>query len=352
MEIMHLDDPRPNVALVGCGYWGPNYVRVFEENRNARITLACDLQEEELSNLRSRYPHLEGETDPDRVLASDEIDAVVVATPARSHYDVTRQALEAGKDVLVEKPLALDLANARELARLAEERDCVLMVGHIFEYNPAVHKLKEVVDEPETGELHYLTFQRRSLGPVRQDVNAMWDLAPHDVSILHYLTGEMPERVAAQGMDFLQDGVEDVVFLTLWMPSGQIAHVHASWMDPHKVRRVVAVGEDRMVTFDDVEPREKIRIHDKGAVIEPTDAPADFAEFQIQVRDGDVLSPAVPGREPLRSQVDHFVECVRERKRPRSDAVSGARVVSVLEAVDRALESQAVEKVEPVGSTP
>lgn len=330
------------VALIGAGYWGPNYARVFAEAPGARLTTVCDLREEELAKMRARFPSLRTETDAQRVLQDPGVDAVIVATPAATHAKLGLAALQAGKHLLVEKPLALALADCAALRDAARKAAKTLMVGHIYAYHPAVQRLRDLVRAPETGPLRYLHFQRTALGPVRQDVNVLWDLAPHDLSILLELTGEVPERVACTGASFLRRGVEDVAFATLWLSSGALAQVHVSWLHPVRSRRCVAVGARRTLVFEDAEPTEKLRIVARGAELD--------AAGQVRMPDGAATSVPLPAQEePLRVQVAHFVRCAREGKAPRTGGDAGARVVAVLEALERALRQGTHEKVERLG---
>jgi predicted dehydrogenase len=271
--------------------------------------------------------------DPEQVAADPSVQAVAVASSAVSHYPLARRFLEAGKDVFVEKPMTLHAAEAEHLVRLAEEGARVLMVGHLLLYHPAVTRLAALVREGALGELRYVYAQRTNLGKVRPDENALWSFAPHDVAVILHLIGRDPVDVSARGEAFLQPGVHDVVFLYLRFPDGHLAHVHVSWLDPHKVRRVTVVGSSKMAVLDDQEPTEKLRVYDKGV---DAGSVVDFAR-SLSVRSGDIWIPRIEGSEPLTLECRHFLECVRTRGRPRSDGRDGARVIRVLEAASRSL---------------
>jgi predicted dehydrogenase len=285
--------------------------------------------------MRMLYPHAITTPEHRDLFTDPDIEAVVIATPARTHYALAREALEAGKHVLVEKPLAMDSRQAEALIALADERRRVLMVGHIFEYHPAVRKIKSLIDEGELGQVYYIYSTRVNLGRVQSDINALWSIAPHDISILIYLLGTMPQSVSARGGTFLNGMVEDVVFLVLSFPDGMLGHVHASWLDPSKVRRMTVVGSRRMAVYDDVADEGKIKIYDKGVYRKGEDI---YGEFQYRVHSGDIAIPRLDMAEPLRIECVHFAECVRQGRRPQTDGANGLRVVRVLEAAQASLE--------------
>jgi predicted dehydrogenase len=285
--------------------------------------------------MRMLYPQAITTPEHRDLLTDPDIEAVVIATPARTHYALAREALEAGKHVLVEKPLAMGSRQAEALIALADERRRVLMVGHIFEYHPAVRKIKSLIDEGELGQVYYIYSTRVNLGRVQSDINALWSIAPHDISILIYLLGTMPQSVSARGGTFLNGMVEDVVFLVLSFPDGMLGHVHASWLDPSKVRRMTVVGSRRMAVYDDVADEGKIKIYDKGVYRKGEDI---YGEFQYRVHSGDIAIPRLDMAEPLRIECVHFAECVRQGRRPQTDGANGLRVVRVLEAAQASLE--------------
>lgn len=325
------------VGVVGCGQWGQNYLRVLSELDDAVLQAACDLRPAVLERIASRYPGVRTVATLDELLSDDALDAVIVATEARSHYDAVSSALRAGKHVLCEKPLTTEVQQAIELAALAETCGRTLMVGHIFRYNAGVNALREAVHDPDFGDICYLCLVRTNLGPIRADVNAAWDLAPHDISIVLHLLDQMPRQVSAHGFSYIQSGREDVAFITLEMPEGIAAHLRVSWLDPRKVREVTVVGRQKMAVLDDVQTVEGLRIYDKGVQTEP--AYASYGEFQHVIRSGEVRIPPVKGDEPLREQVRHFARSVSEGRRPLSDGWDGVRVVAVMDAIQRSLKA-------------
>ena len=324
------------VAVIGGGGWGKNHVRNFAEIPSCRLKTVCDLNEKVLAAHKAAYKEVEVTTKSDAVLADREVDAVVIATDAASHYPLARQALEAGKHVFVEKPMTLAPADSEDLVKRADAAKKVLMVGHLLEYHPCVLQLKDLVDKGQLGALRYLYCQRVNLGVIRKDENAWWSLAPHDVSIILFILQAEPVTVTAQGQAYLRPGVEDVVFAQLKFADGRMAHIHVSWVDPHKIRKVTLVGSDKMATFDDMDASEKIRIYDKGVNV--SGSVVDY-EQAIHIRSGDILIPKTPGGEPLRIECLHFLECVEKGKVPRSDGRDGLRVVRVLEAAGRSLRA-------------
>ena len=326
------------VGVIGCGQWGQNYLRVFSELENAELVAACDMRPEIRQRVTARYPAVRVVGSVDELLSDATIQAVVVATEARTHFAIASAALRGGKHILCEKPLTTEVAEAVALAQLADDCQRTLMVGHIFRYNAGVKALRQEVLAPDFGEICYLCLVRTNLGPIRPDVNAAWDLAPHDISIVLHLLDQMPLRVTAQGFSYLQPGREDVVFITLEMPGGVAAHLRVSWLDPRKVREVTVVGRQKMAVLDDVQPVEGLRIYDKGAREEPSPY-ASYGEFQHVVRSGEVRIPPVRGDEPLREQVRHFVQSVAEGRRPLSDGWDGVRVVTIMDAIQRSLKA-------------
>jgi predicted dehydrogenase len=332
-KVDRIDEPR--VALLGHGYWGPNLARNLHL-RLGRGWVACaDPDPDRLADVVHRYPWVRAVADSDAVLADPAVDAVVIATPARSHAPLVHAALAAGKHVLVEKPLALTTADAVACAEAAERAGLVLMVGHTFEYNPAVTRMRALLEDGELGELWYLHSQRVNLGRIQRDINALWSIGPHDVSIANYLIGAAPRWVAARGARYLHADVEDVVFATLGYDGGVLAHVHVSWLDPSKLRRTTVVGSRRMVVFDDLDSEAKLRVYDKGA--EPVQT-GGFGEYQFRLRQGDLHVPRTDLTEPLALELDHFLACCATGSRPRTDAWNGVRVVATLEAAQRSLD--------------
>jgi predicted dehydrogenase len=326
-------DDRLQIALVGLGYWGPNLARNFAAIEGCDLAWCCDASEEARARLAGQYQRTRFTDDLAEVLADPALDAVAIATPVPTHAELAVRALEAGKHCFVEKPLAQSVADAQLAVDAANSAGRTLMVGHLLEYHPGVQKLKELSDSGELGdEIYYIYGNRLNLGKLRADENALWSLGAHDVSVLLYLAGEEPTEVIARGESYVREGIEDVVFCFLRFPSGLSAHLHLSWLDPHKERRFTIVGSKRMATFDDMALEGKLTIYDKG--VEETSR--GYGEYIT--RSGDIFSPRIPNREPLRVECEHFVECVREGKRPRSDGDSGLRVVRVLEELQNSLD--------------
>jgi predicted dehydrogenase len=317
------------VGLVGLGYWGPNLARNFDEL--ADLTWLCDLSPELRERFASRYPDARVTADFEELLADPELDAVVIATPAVTHYDLARRALEAGKHVLVEKPPAMNAADAEELVALAEANGLVLLPGHLLLYHPAVHAVKELIDSGELGEVLCIYSNRQNLGRIRTDENALWSLGVHDLSVILHLLEEEPSEMWAHGNAFLTPGIEDVVFSYLRFPSGKIAHMHLSWLDPHKMRRITVVGREKMVVFDDMDLERKVTIYEKG----PWQPAETYGEWQT--RTGDTYSPKIPGDEPLRLECQHFLDLVAGQGDPLRGANDGLAVVRVLEQLQASL---------------
>lgn len=321
-------------AVVGAGYWGRNLVRNFAGLPQADLVRVIDASEDVQERTRSQYPGTEVTADFEDAL-KDDVEAVVLAVPAEAHAPLAKRVLEAGKHVFVEKPLTLSPADGLELLKLSESTGKVCMVGHLLEYHPCVEMMKRLIAEGEIGELRYIYSQRVNLGIVRQAENALWSLAPHDLSIILTLMGAMPKTVCAWGNAYLQPGIEDVAFLVMNFADGRMSHSHVSWLDPHKIRKFTVVGSKKMIVFDDAVGSEKIRVYDKRVDVTP-----DYESFQeyLAIRSGDIHIPAVPGGEPLRTECLHFVEAVRGLHPARSDAASGLRVVEILNAGNTSLK--------------
>jgi predicted dehydrogenase len=328
------------IGLLGLGYWGPNYARVVTELPDAELVAVCDASESALDFMAARVRGVRTSTDPAELFGSDDVDAVIIATPTSTHYELALGALSGGKHVLCEKPLAETVGECDELIVAASRAERILFVGHTFLFNPAVRRMRQLIEDGSVGKLLYAHAARTGLGPIRQDVNAFWDLAPHDLSILFHLFGQEPVSVSATGQAFLREGVEDVVFAQLRFGDGAIAGIHVSWLDPYKVRRVTAVGEQRMVVFDDIAVDEKLKVFDKGAsydAISESTRGTEFGEYRAVIRDGDILIPKVAAREPLKEQVLEFVRCCETGERPATDGVAGRAVVAALEAATESL---------------
>jgi predicted dehydrogenase len=323
------------VGVVGLGYWGPNLARNLAAIPGCELAWLCDADERARDKLRPSFPAARATGALEDLLEDERLDAVVLATPVPSHARLAVAVAEAGKHCFVEKPLATTTADAELAVRAAERAGRVLMVGHLLEYHPGVARLKELVASGELGELYYLYGNRLNLGKLRADENALWSLGAHDVSVALHLIGEEPELCLAQGASFVREGVQDVVFCYLRFPSGVVAHLHLSWLDPHKERRITVVGARRMATFDDMQIEGKLTVYDKG-FDEDTRSWGEYI-----ARSGDIFSPRIANLEPLRIECEHFVECVRSGARPRSDGHSGLRVVRVLESLQSSLDAPA-----------
>ena len=322
------------VAQVGLGQWGKNLVRNFAEL--AELRWLCDSDLDRLAEIGARYPSAQTTTDVEHVLGDAGVEALIVATPVPTHYELARRGLEAGKHVFVEKPPAMRGVEMEELCELAEERDLVLMPGHLLLYHPGVRKLKELVDSGDLGEVLCVYGNRQNLGTIRTHENALWSLGVHDLSVLLYLIGEEPSEAWAHGNAFLNPGVEDVVFCYLRFPSGKIAHLHLSWLDPHKIRRITVVGRDKMAVFDDMELERKITVYDKA----PEQPTKTYGEWRT--RTGDIYSPKIANTEPLRLECEHFLALVRGDGDRLRAAYDGLLVVRALEQLQASLENVAV----------
>jgi predicted dehydrogenase len=326
-----------SVGVVGLGYWGPNLARNLDRLPDAELSWLCDASEEALARWGAAFPSARTTTSLDDLLADDSLDAVVVATPVPTHAELAQRVLAAGKHCFVEKPLGRAEAEAEAVVEAARAAERVLMVGHLLEYHPGVERLSELVASGELGDIRYIYSNRLNLGKHRQDENALWSLGAHDVSVILRLAGEEPYDCTAVGESYVKPGVEDVVFAFMRFESGLTAHMHLSWLDPHKERRFTVVGSRRMATFDDMELERKLTIYDKGF-------DEDYSSYgEYIARSGDASSPRIPNDEPLRVECAEFIACIREGREPRSGGESGLRVVRVLERLQRSLmESSSV----------
>jgi predicted dehydrogenase len=330
---------RPlRIAVIGAGHWGPNLIRNFHNHQTSVVAWVVDRDESRLALTRGRHPDIRLGADPAAPLADPAVDAVIVATPTMTHHQLAAAALRAGKHVLVEKPMATTAAAADELCDLAARHGLVLMVGHVFLFNAGIRHIKEHLGGGRLGRVFYLSMVRTNLGPIRMDVNAAWDLAAHDVSIANYWLDAVPSHAAAQGGCWINPGIEDAVFATLWYPGEVIAHLQVSWLSPRKVRDITVVGEEGMLTFDDMNLSEPIRIYDKRVSAERTPGFIDtFASFRTSIREGDIRIPRVALGEPLKAECDHFVECIATGATPLADGRSGAGAVRALAAMARSM---------------
>ncbi len=324
-----------NVGVIGCGYWGPNLVRNFFDLPNVNVVAVSDLKQERLNKIKSAYNSIYTTQNYEEMFTMG-IHAIVVATPPPTHHAIAANCLKHGMNVLVEKPIALTSVNARNLCNLAEERDLVLMVGHTFEYNSAVHALRDLMDSGELGDILYIDTARLNLGLFQRGLNVLWDLAPHDISILLFLLRQNPIAVSSHGSTCVLDNIHDVVYVNLEFPKDVLAHVHVSWLDPCKVRRVTIVGSKKMVVYNDIEAQEKVRIYDKGVNSIPKGT-AELEEFSFSYRYGDITIPNIKMSEPLKQECQHFIDCIQQKKQSNTSGEEGLRVVKILEAAQNSL---------------
>lgn len=323
------------IGIVGLGYWGPNLVRCFSDLSDCKVTAVCDQNYDQLLKIKDRFPSVYPIEDFDSLLKRDLVDAVVIATPTASHFELSMKALRHDLHVFVEKPLAKSSAECRELVDVAARRNLKLFVGHVFLHSSPVVHLREMIESDELGEINYISSRRLNLGPVRKDVSALYDLAPHDISMMLYLLGQKPTSVTCSGFDRLNPGIHDVCNLTMRFEGNRIGMVHVSWLDPRKERVLTVVGDKKMVVYDDLE-QEKVKVYDKG-IDKPTNASGDYAEFQLAYRHGGSFSPFIQEREPLKAECAEFVRCIVQNDTPLTDGVNGLHVVEVLEAADQSL---------------
>ncbi|MBD3271241.1 MAG: hypothetical protein GF384_01725 [Elusimicrobia bacterium] len=323
---------------IGLGYWGPNLLRVFMGIDECTVAAVCDLNTAQLNNVRAHNSDIQTTKNYKDLISNTSLDAVVIATPTRDHYQIAIDALKAHKHIFVEKPLAMTTDQCRELIEQAEKNKKVLMVGHLLKYHPAVHKVKDYLENGEIGKIRYLYTTRVNLGKIRDVENVMWSLAPHDIStILYFLDTNKPTGISVVGESYLQNNICDVAFLTLFFESNIFATMHVSWLDPHKIRKMTLVGDKKMIVLDDMQPNEKVRLYDAGV-----DFKFNYTDFQhyLSLRHGDVIIPKIDMKEPLVNECRHFCECINHNKQPVSDGADGLRVVQILEAADRSLHQK------------
>lgn len=325
-----------NIAVIGCGYWGPNYVRTFSELPSSKVSVCCDLDSNRLDYIKGMYPLVKTTTNYHDLLQDPEIDAVSVSTPASTHYEIAKESLLLGKHVLVEKPLTLSVKEGKELLSIAQKQMKVLMVGNVYLYHPAVQKVKSYLSS-ENIELYYLYSIRTGLGPIRRDTNALWDLAPHDISIFLYLLGQMPQNASVRGASYLQNGIEDVAVMALEFPRNIMGYIHVSWLDPYKVRKLTIVSNSKMLVFDEGNSIEPLKIFDRG--VSKLEA-SSYGEFLLEVRGGDIYAPKIESAEPLRRMCADFVECIDKGANPISNGEVGLKTVRILEAAQRSLKNK------------
>jgi len=328
------------IGVIGYGYWGPNLVRNFYETPGVQVACVTDLRAERLQLVRARYPTVKVTTNHRELLDDPEVDAVAIATPVSTHFELCMAALKAGKHVMVEKPLAATVEQAKRMIDAAQKANRVLMVDHTFVYTGAVRKIRELVDSGALGDVYYYDSTRVNLGLFQHDVDVIWDLAVHDLSIMDYVVAQRPVAVSATGLSHVVDRKENIAFLTLFFGGPLIAHIHVNWLAPVKVRRTLIGGEKQMIVYDDLEPDEKIKIYDKGITLDRRQDPEKIYEVLIGYRTGDMLSPRLEMKEALAVEAAHFVRCIEEQKQPVSDGLAGLRVVQILEAASQSMKKQ------------
>ena len=333
----HLKKTDITIGVIGCGYWGPNLIRNFNSLPKCTLKAVSDLNQSRLHHITSLYADVEGITDANQLINDQAIDAVVVATPVRFHFPLAKAALLVGKHVLIEKPMASSAAECEELIAIAQRQGRILMVGHTFLYSSSVHKITEIINTGEIGDVRYINSQRLNLGLFQKDINVAWDLAPHDISIILHLLGESPLIINCQGNAYVTPGIEDVTNMSLLFGSGRFATIQSSWLEPRKVRQMTIVGTKRMVVYDDIQPVEKIRIYDVR-VDRPPHSDG-FAEFQYAYHYGDSYIPHIDHVEPLKMQCQHFLDCIRKETRPLTCGAKGLELVRILEASSRSLQA-------------
>ena len=327
-----------NIAVIGCGYWGPNLIRNFYSIPECKLKLACDVDESRLAHMSRLYPGIKTTNNVDSVINDAEVDAIAIATPVRYHFEMARKSLLAGKHTFIEKPMASSVKECEELIALAEKHNLTLMVGHTFIYSPAVRKIKEIINAGDIGEIMYIGSRRLNLGLFQKDINVTWDLAPHEISIILYVMGKTPLYVNCQGKAHITKGIEDITNMTIDFDDGGFATVQSSWLDPNKVRQTTFVGSKRMLVYDDLEPFEKIKIYDKRVDTPPHYDT--FAEFQYSYHHGDMYAPYIDQVEPLKVECQHFLDCIKSGSKSDSSGIEGLKVVQVLEAASKSLRNE------------
>jgi predicted dehydrogenase len=325
-----------NIAVAGCGYWGPNLIRNFSSLPDCRVKYACDARQDRQSHMKSLYPNIDTTAKFDDLINDDEVDAIAIATPVRFHHEMAKQSLLSGKHTFIEKPMASSVAECCELNDIAEAKKLTLMVGHTFIYSPPVRKIKEIVKADVLGEIQYISARRLNLGLFQKDINVTWDLAPHDISIILYVMGKAPISVNCQGKAHVNPNIEDVTSLSLNFNNGGFATIQSSWLDPNKIREMTFVGSKKMLVYNDLEPVEKIKIYDKRVEVPPYYDT--FEEFHYSYHYGDMHAPYIKQYEPLKRETQHFLDCIRTEAMPESSGYDGLRAVQILEASSESLK--------------
>lgn len=325
------------IGVIGCGYWGPNLVRNFHEGKNSQVVSVCDLREERLNLIKQKYPYLKITKDYEDILKDKTINAIAIATPVSTHFQLAKEALLAEKHILVEKPLAASSEEAKELIEIARRKKKILMVDHTFVYTSAVRKMKEIVKKGELGKIYYFDSVRINLGLFRSDVNVLWDLAPHDFSIMDFLLEETPISVQASGSSHINTGFENIVYVTIHFKNSLIGHIHVNWMAPVKIRTTLISGSKKMIVYNDLEPIEKVKVYNRGVTLDRSRDTTTLNKYQYRV--GDIYIPHFEDVEALQTECNHFVECILKNKKPTTDGEAGLRVVRLLEASQYSLKN-------------
>jgi predicted dehydrogenase len=321
-----------NIGVIGCGHWGPNHIRNFTNLQNSKVIAVSDLDQNRLNNIKTQYPGIVVEKDYKNLLKNDNIDAVVISTPTKSHYKIAKDSLNQGKHVLCEKPLCFTVKEATKLVELSKSNKLILMVGHVFLFNNGIKEIKNLIVKKNLGNIYYISAIRTNLGPIRNDVNSVYDLASHDISIFNFLFDSLPIEVSAVGMCCLQTNIEDVTFISLKYPKNILANIRVSWLDPKKVRQITVVGNKKMVSWDDLSLTGPITIYDKGVIKEPYYI--DYGEFQLITHEGDAFIPKIKKEEPLQAQARYFLECIENNKIKISNGKFGLDVVKVVDCIN------------------
>lgn len=330
------------VGVIGCGYWGPNLIRNFNENYQTDLKYVCDLEDERLERIKLRYPSVIPTKNYKDLLRDRELQLIAIATPVQTHYNLAKEALEAGKHLLIEKPLTASVKEAEKLVALSRKKNLILFVDHTFIYTGAIRKMKEFVSSGELGDLYYFDSVRVNLGLFQSDVNVVWDLAPHDISIMDHIISEKPRSVVAIGGSHTGNGIEDIAYVTVKFDGELMAHFHVNWMSPVKIRRIIIGGSKKMMVFDDLDPAEKIKIYDKGIILTKADKKLIYQNI-IQYRIGDMYAPRIDHAEALKVLIDHLVDCISNNKNPITDGESGLRTIRILEAADKSIKKGGIK---------
>jgi predicted dehydrogenase len=330
-----------NVAVIGIGYWGPNLVRNFIANPKTHINTCCDLNQERLNFIHRFYPSLKTEKDYRKIIKDPNIDLIAICTPVFSHYEIAKAALNEGKHVLIEKPMTSKSEDAEDLINLAEKKGLRIFVDHTFVFTGAVRKMKELIENDDIGDLYYFDSVRVNLGLFQHDVNVLWDLAPHDISIMHFLLSQQPESVVANGAAHLDNGQEDVAYLTVYYPNNLIAHINVNWLSPVKIRQTLLAGTKKMIAWDDNQPSEKILVYDKG--VEVVQTVNQVYHMLVQYRTGDMYAPKIDSTEALTTEINHIVNVIENNSKSDADGHAGWMVVKILEAADQSLKQRGKE---------